>query len=501
MVFGALTLLLVLIPLTYLLVRASENGWEAFYNILLRPRTISTLVTSLALSLVVAVGSLLLGLTIALILGKTNTPFRRSLLVLMPLPLAIPSYVIAYSYLTLNPFLNGFWISALILVLATFPFVAIPTYALIRRINLNQEEVARTLGLTPFSVLTKVIWPQVRVASFAGALLSALYALSEFGTVAFMRLDTFTRVIYTTYRATFDRSGAASLGLMLLAVSLFVVFLERRFRGSAIASSTISKTGGILNIRNWRFFTFSLVLAIYFLTLFIPGYVLISRTFLVGTTINLGIIFTLTLNTALVAFLGATIALLLAIPVGVLSARFNSKFANFLEKSLLVTHALPGVVVGLALVALGARYLPSLYQTIYLLAFAYALLFIANSLGSVRSSLEKIPIRLDEVSRSLGQTFGQTFKKVILPIATPGILSGWLLVFVTAMKELPATLMLRPTGFETLSTSLWTATSISQYAQAAPFALALVLIASVPSYLLNRPNLAEKDQMRENGSI
>ncbi len=481
--------------------RASENGWEAFFNILSRPRTINTLITSLALSLVVAAGSLFLGVSIALILGKTNTPLRRLLLILMPLPLAIPSYVIAYSYLAINPFLNGFWISALILSLATFPFVAIPTYALIRRINLNQEEVARTLGLSPLSVLTKIIWPQVRVASFAGALLSALYALSEFGTVAFMRLDTFTRVIYTMYRATFDRSGAASLGLMLLMVSLFVVFLEKRFRGTANPSITISRSGGIFKIGLWKYLTLSFVLTIYFLTLVLPAYVLITRTLQVGTNINFSNIFSLTLNTALVAFLGATIALLLAIPVGVLGARFNSKFASLLEKSLLITHALPGVVVGLALVALGARYLPSLYQTIYLLAFAYALLFIANSLGTVRSSLEKIPLKLDEVSRSLGQTFGQTFKRVILPIASPGILSGWLLVFVTAMKELPATLMLKPTGFETLSTSLWTATSISQFAEAAPFALALVLIASVPSYFLNRPNLAEKDAMRENTLI
>jgi iron(III) transport system permease protein len=182
----------------------------------------------------------------------------------------------------------------------------------------------------------------------------------------------------------------------------------------------------------------------------------------------------------------------LALPVGILSSRFKSKFANWLENGLMITHALPGVVVGLSLVALGARYLPWMYQTIFLLAFAYALLFIANSLGAVRNSLEKIPARLDEVSRSLGQTYGQTLRRVILPIATPGIFSGWLLVFVTAMKELPATLMLKPTGFETLSTSLWTATSISQYSQAAPYALALILIASLPSYLLNRPNMAER---------
>jgi iron(III) transport system permease protein len=350
--------------------------------------------------------------------------------------------------------------------------------------------------MTPFKVLQKIIWPQVRAVSVAGALLSALYALSDFGTVSLMRLDTFSRVIYTMYRATFDRSAAASLALMLLAVSIFVVWLERRGRGLVVPTrigSGTTRVGGIFNIGKTKYLATFLVLFVYFVTLIVPGYVLISRSIAVGSTINYSNILQVIFNTSLVAFIGASIALVLALPVGILSGRFKSKFANWLENGLLITHALPGVVVGLSLVALGARYLPWIYQTIYLLAFAYALLFIANSLGAVRNSLAKIPARLDEVSRSLGQTYGQTLRRVILPIATPGIFSGWLLVFVTAMKELPATLMLKPTGFETLSTTLWTATSISQYSQAAPYALALILIASLPSYLLNRPNMAERE--------
>jgi len=489
------TVSLVAIPLIYLLVRSSENGWGSFLAIITRPRSIQTLTTSLLLALVVSLGSLALGVYMAFVLGKTNAIARKFLLVLMPLPLAIPSYVIAYSYLSIFPFLKGFWISAAILSLSTFPFVAIPTYALLRRIDSSQEEVARSLGMTPFKVLQKIIWPQVRAVSVAGALLSALYALSDFGTVSLMRLDTFSRVIYTTYRATFDRSAAASLALMLLAVSIFVVWLERKGRGLVVPSrigSGSTRVGGIFNIGLSKYFATLLVLLVYFVTLIVQGYVLISRSISVGSTIDYSNILQVIFNTSLVAFIGASIALILALPVGILSSRFKSKFANWLENGLMITHALPGVVVGLSLVALGARYLPWMYQTIFLLAFAYALLFIANSLGAVRNSLEKIPARLDEVSRSLGQTYGQTLRRVILPIATPGIFSGWLLVFVTAMKELPATLMLKPTGFETLSTSLWTATSISQYSQAAPYALALILIASLPSYLLNRPNMAER---------
>jgi iron(III) transport system permease protein len=138
------------------------------------------------------------------------------------------------------------------------------------------------------------------------------------------------------------------------------------------------------------------------------------------------------------------------------------------------------------------NWLPFIYQTIFLLAIAYSLLFMANSIGIVKSNIAKVSTRIEDVSRTLGKDYFQTLFKVTIPIALPGILSGWLLVFVTAMKELPATLILKPTSFETLSTQLWTATSISQYAQAAPYALLLVVLASVPSYLLNR----NKDSVR-----
>jgi iron(III) transport system permease protein len=137
---------------------------------------------------------------------------------------------------------------------------------------------------------------------------------------------------------------------------------------------------------------------------------------------------------------------------------------------------------------LSVKWLPFIYQTIFLLAIAYALLFMANSIGIVKANISKVSTQLEDVSRSLGKNYLSTLFRVTIPVALPGILSGWLLVFVTAMKELPATLILKPTNFETLSTQLWTATSISQYAQAAPYALLLVVIASIPSYLLNRNN-------------
>lgn len=489
---------LVLIPLFYLLIRSNEKGFTYFLTLLFRSRTIETLFISISLSLTVSLGSLLVGVFVATLLAKTNVFLKRTFLIIMPFPLAIPSYVIAYSYLAIFPFLQGFWISVLILILATFPFVAIPTFALLKRINFDQEEVARSLGLRPIQVFFKVIWPQVRIVSFAGALLSALYAISEFGTVSFMRLDTFTRVIYTTYRASFDRSAAASLGLILIFVSVMIVLFEKKSRGLASISPTSSNFNSVFKLNKSKYLGTVFLAVIYGLSLGFPAYVLLSRSLSVRTEINLPKLVELTLNTTWVAFLGAMFSILLALPIAILVSRFKSRFAKTLETTFLITHALPGVVIGLSLVAIGAKYLTGIYQTLYLLAIAYALLFVANSLGSIRSNLEKIPINFEEISRSLGQNYFQTLRRVVLPIATPGIVSGWLLVFVSAMKELPATLMLKPTGFETLSTSLWTATSISQFAQAAPFALALVLVASIPSYILNKPNVAQKSIISEN---
>ena len=143
--------------------------------------------------------------------------------------------------------------------------------------------------------------------------------------------------------------------------------------------------------------------------------------------------------------------------------------------------------MGLALVSFGSK-VSWLYQTLLLLAFSYALLFMAKSVGSIRTGLARVPMNLTEVSSTLGVNRSQTFWRVDFPLAAPSILSGVLLIFLSAMKELPATLMLRPTGFETLATQMWRYTSISQFSEAAPYALLLVVIAAIPTFLINRPD-------------
>jgi len=489
--FAVFSLILILIPLIYLVIRSSENGFSGIINVLSRPRIYSIIFTTLSLSILVGIFALLLGVFTSWTISRTNVVFRKFWLLLLPIPLAMPSYVLTYSWITLIPTLQGFWFTVIVLSCASFPFVAIPVYANLKAIDSSQEEVARTLGFNTWGIFLKVLWPQIRPAALSGSLLAGLYTLSEFGTVAILKVDTLTRLIFTTYRATYDRSSAATISIILLLVSLFVVNISRKFAGTSYRSKIgpgTSRQSIISNIGKLRYLAFSLFVVLNAFIIGVPGYVLITRSLSVRQELDFSQLLNASLNTIQVSFIGATLALLLAVPLGILGARFKTKLANKIESTILITHAVPSIVIALSLVALSVKWLPFIYQTIFLLAIAYALLFMANSIGIVKANISKVSTQLEDVSRSLGKSYLSTLFRVTIPVALPGILSGWLLVFVTAMKELPATLILKPTNFETLSTQLWTATSISQYAQAAPYALLLVVIASIPSYLLNRNN-------------
>jgi iron(III) transport system permease protein len=146
---------------------------------------------------------------------------------------------------------------------------------------------------------------------------------------------------------------------------------------------------------------------------------------------------------------------------------------------------LPGIVVGLSLVFFSLAVIPALYQTALVLAFAYGVLFMPKAIGAIRSSLGQVPTSLEDVSRTLGYSPSRTWWLVTARIARPGIMAGALLVAVTAMKELPATLLLRPTGTDTLAIELWSRTSASAYGAAAPYAAVLILVAAIPAFLLS----------------
>ncbi|MGH3930879.1 MAG: ABC transporter permease, partial [Pseudonocardiaceae bacterium] len=304
------------------------------------------------------------------------------------------------------------------------------------------------------------------------------------------RYDVFTRVIYTSYRSSFDLMPAAVLACVLVVLTVLIVWGENRSRGRA---GYARLGGGAARHRSrTRLGVFALPAVLWCglvvgLAIGVPlgvlGY-LLTR----GSSAGLDIpeVSAAAVSTLGVSALGAAAAVALAVPVGVIAARYRGRLAHLLEQAAYAGHALPGIVVALSLVFLAVRYAQPVYQQLPVLVLAYAVLFLPAAVAAVRASVAQSPPRLEEVARSLGRSPAGVLRSVTMPLAGPGIAAGAALVFLTCMKELPATLLLRPTEMNTLATELWGRTEVGAYAAAAPYAATLLLLAALPTALLGR---------------
>jgi iron(III) transport system permease protein len=191
-------------------------------------------------------------------------------------------------------------------------------------------------------------------------------------------------------------------------------------------------------------------------------------------------------HTAEFSAAAAALATALAIPVATLTIRHRGRVALLIERLAYLPMALPGLVVALGLVAFTVRYAFALYQSALELIVAYAILFLPLALVGVRSAMALAPARLEEVGRSLGCRPAAAWARVTLPLIAPGIAAAFALVFVSAATELTATLLLHPTGVNTLATQFWSYTYELSYGAAAPYAALMVAISAVPAYLLAR---------------
>jgi iron(III) transport system permease protein len=485
---GALSCLAAAIPLVYLVVRALGAGWDTALDALWRPRVAELALSSVALAASVTLVCLLLGVPTAWLVTRARLPGRALWLVLAALPLAVPSYVAAFGWLVTTPTLSGFWGALLVLAGVSTPYVTLPVAAAMRSAE-DLEGTARTLGRRPAAAFWTVTWPQVLPAAAAGALLVALYALSDFGAVAMMRYDALTWAIHGAYSASFDRSRAASYALVLVLLAGTVVVGERAARRRAVARLPRASAPAHVDrvpLGRWTAPALAFLAAVALIGVGVPVVALLRRF---AASVRAGVDWadlapalsgTLGLSVA-----GAVVAVLLALPVGVLAGRYRTRSATVLEGASYLGHALPGIVVGLSLVFVTLAVVPALYQSAVVLAFAYGVLFLPKAVGSIRSAVGAVPPALEEVARTLGSSGPRVWARVTAPLASPGVAAGALLVALTAMKELPATLMLRPTGTTTLATELWSRTAVGAYGSAAPYAVVLVAVAAVPAFLLS----------------
>jgi len=493
-------LAITLIPFIYIALRAFEKPLPEILDLLLRAKTLQVLATTTALLLIVVAVNVIIGTLMAAGLHFIRLPKAHLFILPTILPLAIPSYVFTYTWLALIPSLSGLFAAAFILILTTMPYMLLAILVSLRRIDGSLIEVARTLGLSRFKIFIRVILPQIRSSISAGALLSGLYVLSDFGAVSLLNVETLTVSIQNMFKASYDRSAASVISILLIIASVVFIAFNERLKDSQ-NKENISKRLMAKNIRiNNSGLKASLLFSVALYTtlaVVLPIYVLISRFVGNPNPIDFAKLFETALSTISVAALGAFIALLMSAPLGLLLSTHAGKYSRLAERIILVGHALPGVIIGLALVSLGSKLGP-LYQSTLLLAFAYALLFLAKAVASMTSALQLVPSTLKEVAATLGKSKSRVTTSVVFPIALPSIGLGTLLVFLTAMKELPATLMLRPTGMDTLATQIWSYASINRFNDAAPYALLLVLIAAIPTFLLSAPrNSSEKVEISQ----
>lgn len=495
LVLSALAALAVLTPLVVLALLSigAEFRFDA--------RSLEIIVNSIALAGLTVVGATAIGVPIALVTSHADLRFRGLWLVLLAAPLAIPSYIGAFTWFAAfgaggeieqltgltTPDARGLPGAAAVMTLYTYPFVLLTTRAALARLDGTQVDAARCLGLSLHQAIARIVLPGVRAGVAAGALLVALYALSDFATPAILGVDTFTRMIYIEYNA-FGLDRAALLSLQLLVLVGIVLWLESRvgIERAAPGRRLEIALGNRLKGLMMGFMALLLTVAV-LLPALVFGLWLVRDG--VGSFDPI-----LIWNSAWPALLAALFAVLVAMPVAFAAA--HGGFGRLLERIASLGFGIPGIVLATALVYVGLR-LGFLYQTLALLVAGYVLRFLPLAIGSLRTSAERIDSNLIGAARSLGASRFETFRRIGVPLVLPGIVAGAALVFLEAMRELPATLLLRPTGLETLTTRLWQVFEAGYLGRAAVPGLLLIAISALAlMVMLSGESLLERSRPR-----
>jgi iron(III) transport system permease protein len=477
------------LPFVFLVMQASHAGWNDVSRLLFRHLTVVLLGNTIQLAVLVSAICAVTGTLAAWVVERTDFPLRNVWAVLVVLPVAIPDFVVGYAWHSVAPAVRGLWGATLVMSLALYPLVYLPVAAALRRADPAQEEVARSLGYGPVATFVKVTIRQVWPAITGGCLVVCLALLAEYGAFEIVGFQTFTTTIFAEWTSGLGEDVASALALVLVLLGLIVL------AGEAISSRT--RAPAVAGIGQWprrRHLA--------------PGWRVVSTVGLAGlAALGLGVpigvlaywmasshsstlpgesVWSALQSTATYSSGAALIATFAALPVALLAVRYRSPGSVVLERSTFLVQALPGLVIALTLVFFSERYIPSAYQTGPLLVIAYSILFFPLALICVRASVAQAPRRLEEVARSLGKPPWRVLLRVTLPLVAPGLAAGFCLVFLSAVTELTATLILVPFGVQTLATQFWAFQTETSYGAAAPYALVIVALAAVPSYLLTR---------------
>jgi iron(III) transport system permease protein len=488
---SAVVALVLLAPLVFLLIEARGAGVDTIAHLIWRPLTGSLLWNTVRLTVVVTFLCAVIGTLAAWCVERTDLPGRRVWAVLVVVPFAIPDFVVSFGWASLSTWVQGFRGAVLVMTLAVYPLVYLPVAASLRSADPVQEEVARSLGLGRLRTFLRVTLGQARGAILGGCVLVTLVLLAEYGAFEILGYQTFTTEIFTEFQVSFNVPTASALSLVLVLLSVVILGGDVLARGRG----RVVRTGPLAQriSQRHRLGRAKLPVLVGFVALvgLALGVPIGSSVYWMfeGGAHALGGVSLLSAgwHTALYSAVAASLATLLALPVSLLAVRHAGRGGRLLERSTYLVLAMPGLVIALALSYFTEHYADSFgYQSAPLLIVAYAILFFPLALVGVRASVAYAPVSLEEVARSLGHGRLTVFRKVTLPLVGPGLAAAFCLVFLAAVTELTATLILIPTNVQTLATQFWAYQQNLSYGQAAPFALVIIAIAAGPSYVLSR---------------
>lgn len=521
-ILGTVFAVVVVSPLFWLFLQATTVEGSRAVELVWSATTARITLNSLVLTGAVTGLSVVIGVPLAVATTRTDLPYARLWTIVAALPLVVPSYIGAIAFVSMFgsggeletlfgvavPRVDGLSGAIFIITLYTYPYVFLTTRAALLSVDSSLVAAARTLNHGPLAAFRRVTVPLIRPGIAAGALLAALYAISDFGTPAFMQANVFTSRIYGEFSG-FAVEYAALLALQLIAIVAVILVIEAGIGRDEAARGGGGGGGPTIRLGRWRWAAMGAITALGVVTLVVP--VAIFAGWLVRgegdriPALELGWtnalewlpasvpeVFTLpvpvtAVNSVYLAALAAVAACLVGLPAAYYSGRRHSLFGRLLERATYVGFAVPGVVIGLALVFFGTRTAPAVYrQGVWLLVFGYVIRFLPQAVGAIRSSVLQVDETTLEAARTLNAGRVERFRRVTVPLIAPGLVAGAVLVFLTTMKELPMTLMLAPIGMDTLVIKVWEAHEAFAYRYAAVPALLLILISGATMLVLLR---------------
>jgi iron(III) transport system permease protein len=506
-----------------LLFGGASSTWSHLASTVLGSYISNTLILCIGVTL----GVILVGVSTAWLVSMHEFPGRTLFEWALVLPMAVPAYVMAYTYTDVLQFVGPvqtwlrdglgwqagqYWFpdvrslggAVLVFVFVLYPYV----YLLARAAFLERAngilEVGRSLGLGPWRSFLRISLPLARPAIATGATLALMETLADYGAVSYFGVPTFTTGIYRAWFALGDRVAAAQLSVALLGFVVLILMLEHYSRGRARFNNTTGRNRpqSGLRLRGWRAIVASLTCLLPLtLGFLLPAGALLNMT-LRGGDAQFGLRFLeLARNSFVLAALTAAIAVLLALLIAYAGRLSRQPLLRLVKRIVGLGYAVPGSVIAVGVLIPVTRIDQWLATTITALTgnnpgllltggiaaliYAYLVRFLTLSLRTVDTSLAKITPSMDDAARSLGQTQGQTLRRIHLPLINAGMLTAALLVFVDVMKELPATLVMRPFNFDTLATQAFVLASDERLTEASTASLTIVAVGVLPLILLS----------------